>query len=70
MADPSGGVFAGADPKKPVGGHVLAHAVTHRLMVRKGKGDQRIVKVIDSPNLSEAEATYSLGGGGVADAND
>jgi meiotic recombination protein DMC1 len=45
MSDPAGGVFASADPKKPVGGHVLAHAVTNRLHVRKGKGQERIVKV-------------------------
>ncbi|KAK3425486.1 hypothetical protein EUGRSUZ_F02361, partial [Eucalyptus grandis] len=36
IADPSGGVFI-SDPKKPAGGHVLAHAATIRLMFRKGK---------------------------------
>ncbi|GLJ44170.1 hypothetical protein SUGI_0921730, partial [Cryptomeria japonica] len=55
IADPGGGVFV-TDPKKPAGGHVLAHASTVRLMFRKGKGEQRICKVIDSPNLPEAEA--------------
>ncbi|KAK7280061.1 hypothetical protein RJT34_25123 [Clitoria ternatea] len=55
IADPGGGVFV-TDPKKPAGGHVLAHAATIRLMFRKGKGDQRICKVFDAPNLPEAEA--------------
>jgi len=44
------------DPKKPAGGHVLAHAATIRLMFRKGKGEQRVCKVFDAPNLPEAEA--------------
>ncbi|KAL9317489.1 hypothetical protein ACSQ67_014006 [Phaseolus vulgaris] len=55
IADPGGGVFV-TDPKKPAGGHVLAHAATVRLMFRKGKGEQRICKVYDAPNLPEAEA--------------
>ena len=58
IADPGGGTFL-ADPKKPAGGHVLAHASTVRLMFRKGKGEQRICKVFDSPNLPEAEAISS-----------
>lgn len=45
-----------SDPKKPAGGHVLAHAATIRLMFRKGKGEQRVCKVFDAPNLPEAEA--------------
>lgn len=39
------------DPKKPLGGHVMAHASTIRLSLRKGKGEQRVIKVVDSPNL-------------------
>ncbi|KAJ6312917.1 hypothetical protein OIU77_014439 [Salix suchowensis] len=57
IADPRG-VFI-SDPKKPAGGHVLAHAATIRLMFRKGKGEQRVCKVFDAPNLPEAE-TISL----------
>ncbi|KAK3129109.1 hypothetical protein QOZ80_6BG0471660 [Eleusine coracana subsp. coracana] len=41
IADPGGGMFI-TDPKKPAGGHVLAHAATIRLMLRKGKGEQRV----------------------------
>jgi meiotic recombination protein DMC1 len=58
IADPGGGTFV-ADPKKPAGGHVLAHAATIRLMLRKGKGEQRICKVYDAPNLPEAESISS-----------
>lgn len=44
----AGGSMFIADPKKPVGGHVMAHASTVRLSVRKGKGEQRLVKVIQA----------------------
>ncbi|CAD7922336.1 unnamed protein product [Amoebophrya sp. A25] len=66
MADPSGSVGAtfSAMPK-PIGGHVLAHASTVRLFFRKGKGDERIVKIIDSPNLPEAECTVQIFSGGI-----
>jgi meiotic recombination protein DMC1 len=57
MADP-GNTMAHADPKKPIGGHVLAHASTTRLYFRKGKGEQRICKIFDSPCLAENEATF------------
>lgn len=55
ISDPGGGMFI-SDPKKPAGGHVLAHAVTIRLSFRKGKGEQRVCKVFDAPNLPEGEA--------------
>ncbi|KAL1296340.1 hypothetical protein AAHE18_19G275700 [Arachis hypogaea] len=69
IADPGGGVFV-TDPKKPAGGHVLAHAATIRLMFRKGKGEQRVCKVFDAPNLPEAEAVFQITPGGIADAKD
>lgn len=36
-----------ADPKKPIGGHILAHASTTRISLRKGRGEMRIAKVFD-----------------------
>ncbi|XLR02206.1 hypothetical protein S83_068404 [Arachis hypogaea] len=70
IADPGGGVFV-TDPKKPAGGHVLAHAATIRLMFRKGKGEQRVCKVFDAPNLPEAETyVFQITPGGIADAKD
>lgn len=41
----------GGDLKKPIGGHIIAHASTVRLYLRKGRGDTRICKIYDSPNL-------------------
>uniref|UniRef100_A0A0E0F9H0 RecA family profile 1 domain-containing protein n=1 Tax=Oryza meridionalis TaxID=40149 RepID=A0A0E0F9H0_9ORYZ len=54
IADPGGGMFI-TDPKKPAGGHVLAHAATIRLMLRKGKGEQRLVAPSSGhPSLSSS----------------
>lgn len=65
MADPSGGLTFAADPKKPVGGHVLAHASTTRIYLRKGRNKNRVAKLYDSPDFPEAEAMYSISEGGV-----
>ena len=69
QADPSGGSMF-ADPRKPVGGHILAHASTTRLYLRKGRGEQRVCKIYDSPSLPEAEAIYSISESGIIDAKD
>lgn len=69
IADPGGGMFI-TDPKKPAGGHVLAHAATIRLMLRKGKGEQRICKIFDAPNLPEGEAVFQITTGGLMDVKD
>lgn len=68
MADPGATMTFVADPKKPVGGHVLAHASTTRIALRKGRNETRIAKIYDSPDLPEAEATYAIGEGGIVDA--
>ena len=36
-----------ADPKKPIGGNILAHASTTRISLRKGRGEIRIAKMYD-----------------------
>jgi RecA/RadA recombinase len=46
MADP-GALSMFGPVIKPVGGHVLAHASTTRIMLKKGKGEQRIAKIFD-----------------------
>ncbi|GLT78611.1 hypothetical protein SLA2020_501400 [Shorea laevis] len=70
IADPGGGVFI-SDPKKPTRGHVLAHAATIRPMFTKGKGQQRVCKVFDAPNLPAAEKhIFQITPGGIADAKD
>lgn len=56
--------------KKPIGGHVMAHASTTRLSLRKGRGEQRICKIFDSPMYAENEATFAIGEGGIIDVVD
>ncbi|KAK9837579.1 hypothetical protein WJX74_000796 [Apatococcus lobatus] len=70
MSDPSGGAMFVVDPKKPVGGHVMSHASTWRLSLRKGKGDQRVMKVVASPSKGEAEASYQIFDSGIGDYKD
>ena len=69
MSDPGGMSFV-SDPKKPAGGHVLAHATTTRISLRKGKGEQRVAKVVMSPSMPEGEASFSLGADGVNEFKD
>ncbi|GAB4319264.1 MAG: DNA repair and recombination protein RadA [Promethearchaeota archaeon] len=59
-------VFFG-DPTRAAGGHVLAHGATLRLYLRKGKGEQRICRLIDSPNLPEGEVVFAIRDEGICD---
>ncbi|KAJ6018137.1 Meiotic recombination protein dmc1 [Penicillium sp. IBT 35674x] len=68
QSDPgASALFAGADGRKPVGGHVLAHASTTRVLLRKGRGEERVAKIQDSPDCPEREATYVITNGGIND---
>ncbi|CAN0285035.1 unnamed protein product [Lampetra planeri] len=69
-ADPGAAMSFQADPKKPIGGHILAHASTTRISLRKGRGEIRIAKIYDSPDLPENETSFAITGGGVADAKE
>lgn len=60
MADPGATMTFVADPKKPVGGHVLAHASTTRLALRKGRNETRIAKIYDSPDLPEVPQSDNM----------
>ncbi|KAG7529462.1 hypothetical protein FFLO_05638 [Filobasidium floriforme] len=67
VAQVDGAMFAGADPKKPIGGNIMAHASTTRLSLRKGRGATRVAKIVDSPELPEAEAVYSINADGIGE---
>jgi DNA repair protein RadA len=56
------------DPTTAIGGHIVGHTSTFRIYLRKGKGDARIARMIDSPNLPEAECVFEVTGDGVGDA--
>lgn len=55
------------DPDKPAGGHVMAHACTHRVYLRKGSKGTRIARVIDSPYLPENSTRFKITGKGIED---
>ena len=55
------------DPTKPIGGHILGHTATFRLYLRKSKGDKRIIRLVDSPNLPDGEAIISVTTDGLVD---
>ncbi|WP_436907998.1 DNA repair and recombination protein RadA [Halosimplex marinum] len=48
------------DPTQPIGGNILGHTSTFRIYLRKSKGDKRIVKLVDAPNLPDGEAVMRV----------
>jgi DNA repair protein RadA len=62
MAKPD--VFFG-DPTQAIGGHIVAHASTFRIYLRKGKKGSRVAKLVDSPNMPEGEAGFFVTEGGL-----
>jgi DNA repair protein RadA len=56
------------DPNRPAGGHVLAHACTHRVYIKKTKGGSRQAVVIDSPYIPESKEYFIITEKGIEDA--
>lgn len=48
----------------------MAHGSTVRLSVRKGKAEQRLMKVVQAPHLPEAEASFCISNDGIIDYKD
>ena len=55
------------NPLRAAGGNIVAHGSTIRVYLRKGKGEQRIAKIVDAPNLPEGEAIFSITENGITD---
>ena len=53
------------DPTQAIGGNILGHASTFRIYLRKSKGDKRIVRLVDAPNLADGEAVMRVQGEGL-----
>jgi len=64
MANP--GLLFG-DPTTATGGHIIAHASTYRVYLRKSKQGKKIARLIDSPNLPEGEAVFTVNENGIED---
>ncbi|AGN17549.1 MAG: DNA repair and recombination protein RadA [Methanobrevibacter boviskoreani] len=54
-------------PTKATGGHVLGHASTYRIWLKKGLAGKRIARLVDSPHLPEGECVYKITNEGVVD---
>lgn len=57
------------DPTQAIGGHIVAHASTFRIYLRKGKKGSRVAKLVDSPHLPDGEANFFVETGGLRDPN-
>ncbi len=55
------------DPTRPIGGHILGHFSTYRIYVRHSKGETRVARMVDSPNLPEGECVFTVTADGIRD---
>ncbi len=55
------------DPTTAIGGHIVGHASTYRVYLRRGKKDSRVAKLVDSPDLPDNETIFFLSDAGVID---
>ena len=55
------------DPTASIGGHIVAHASTFRIYLRKGKKGSRVAKLIDAPNLADGETCFEVQEQGLRD---
>lgn len=58
------------DPTTAIGGHIVGHASTYRIYLRRGKQGTRVAKLIDSPNLPDNECIFLVTDAGVVDGKD
>ncbi|MDP6641948.1 MAG: DNA repair and recombination protein RadA [Candidatus Nanoarchaeia archaeon] len=55
------------DPTEAIGGHVLAHASTYRIYLRRGKKGTRVAKLVDAPAMPDGEAIFQIFDDGIKD---
>ncbi|MBT3866254.1 DNA repair and recombination protein RadA [Candidatus Woesearchaeota archaeon] len=55
------------DPTTSIGGHIVAHASTFRIYLRKGKKGSRVAKLIDAPATADGECCFIVEGDGLRD---
>lgn len=55
------------DPTAAIGGHIVGHASTFRIYLRKSRQNLRVAKLVDSPYLPEGEAVFSVTTDGIKD---
>ena len=55
------------DPTTAIGGHILHHASTYRVYLRRGKKGTRVAKLVDAPAMAETEAIFMVADEGIKD---
>lgn len=55
------------DPTKPIGGHVLGHAATCRVYIKKSKKNTRKASLVDHPGLPPGTAKFQIVSEGIRD---
>jgi len=55
------------DPTVAIGGHIVAHASTFRIYLRKGKKGSRVAKLVDSPSMPDGECNFYVEENGLRD---
>lgn len=48
------------DPTEAIGGNIVGHNSTFRIYLRRGKKGTRVAKLVDSPNLPDAEIVFNI----------
>jgi DNA repair protein RadA len=48
------------DPTEAIGGNIVGHNSTFRIYLRRGKKNTRVAKLVDSPNLPDAECVFNV----------
>ncbi len=56
------------DPTEAIGGHIVGHNSTFRVYLRRGKKGTRVAKLIDAPNMPDAECVFQVTEDGLIDA--
>ncbi len=56
------------DPTEAIGGHIVGHNSTFRIYLRRGKKGTRVAKLIDAPNMPDAECVFNVTEGSLEDA--
>lgn len=50
-----------------INNHLSHDRSATRVYLRKGRGEERVAKIYDSPDMPENECSYTISGGGIAD---
>jgi len=48
------------DPTEAIGGNIVGHNSTFRIYLRRGKKGTRVAKLVDAPNLGDAECVFMI----------